>query len=465
MLPVVTPTEMRAIDAEAPDPLELLVGRAGWATARAARRLLGAAAGARVTILAGPGNNGADGRAAAALLARAGARCRIVEAGEAPPWLEPADLVIDAAYGTGFRGRFDAPDVGDAPVLAVDIASGLDGNTGEERGRALTAAATVTFAALKPGLLLGNGPDRCGRVEVVDIGLDVTRARAWLLTPDDLERWPRRPVDAHKWRSACWVVGGSPGMTGAAVLAARGAARGGAGYVRLSVPGADVVTIGGPVEAVHVALPGVGWSHTVLEDSDRVAAFVVGPGLGTAAGSEHEVGRLIDGLPRPMVLDGDGLRAVAGRPEALASRPAPTVLTPHDGEFARLTGAPPGPDRVGAARALAEQAGSVVLLKGPTTVVAHPDGRVLLSVSGDQRLATAGTGDVLAGILGALLAAGAEPWLAAGLAALAHGSAAGLGPPVGLVAGDVADLLPDVLNGPYAFQASAFPVTEGVPVR
>jgi NAD(P)H-hydrate epimerase len=463
LIPVVTPEEMRAVDAAAPEPVEVLVARAGWATARAARRLLGGTYGRRVAVLAGPGNNGADGRAAARLLARAGVRCRVVDTRELPARLDGFDLVVDAAYGTGFRGRFEPPEVGSTPVLAVDIPSGVDGTTGLVGGRALPAAATVTFAAVKPGLLVGAGPDHTGPIEVVDIGLDVSGARAHLLEPPDLARWPRRPRQAHKWRSACWVVGGSPGMTGAPRLAVAGAQAAGAGYLRLSVPGDSTVT--GPAEAVLVDLPALGWAGPLVDDHRRVKAVVIGPGLGAGAGTGTEVRRALAGLTTPVVVDGDGLRALGDRPEMLRDRPGPTVLTPHDGEYARLCGRAPGPDRLAAARDLARAAGSVVALKGPATVIAEPGGAALVSCSGDQRLATAGTGDVLAGMVGALLAQGVEPWQAAGLAALAHGLAASRGPAVGLVAGDVARLLPEVLadrpGGPWGGPV----VFEGVPVR
>src|SRR6516165_6698870 len=174
---------MQAADAAAPVPVDVLVRRAGWAVAAGAARLLGGCYGTRVVVVAGKGNNGADGRAAAATLARWGAGVRVLDAGAlaggAP--LPPADLVIDAAYGTGFRGEYDPPDPGPAPVVAVDIPSGLQGDTGAVRGRAVRAALTVTMAALKPGLLLGDGPDRSGRLEVADIGLPVGLPSAHLV--------------------------------------------------------------------------------------------------------------------------------------------------------------------------------------------------------------------------------------------------------------------------------------------
>ena len=439
VIPILTPEEVRAADAAAPEPVEVLVSRAGAAVARAAVELLGGTYGRRVVVVAGRGNNGADGREAARRLRRRGVRVHVVDATPSPR-LPDCDLVVDAAYGTGFRGTWDAPDPGATPVLAVDIPSGVDGRTGEAAGGALAAQATVTFAALKPGLLLGRGRELAGEVTVADIGLDVEPfAAAHLLGDADVAAWlPARPPDAHKWRSAVWVVAGSPGMAGAATLAARGAQRAGAGYVRLSTPGGEPGAAA-PVEAVGVGLSQEGWAGAVVEDLGRFSAVVVGPGLGRSAATAAEVRSLVERCPLPLVVDGDGLHALGERPRGL--RPT-TVLTPHDGEYARLAGAAPGPDRLAAARSLASASGAVVLLKGPTTVVARPGGEVVVSATGSSRLATAGTGDVLAGVIAALAAEGLAPAQAAAAAAAVHGRAADLGWPRGLVAGDLPDLLP-----------------------
>lgn len=443
MIPVLTPDEMAAVDAAAPEPVEVLIERAGAAVAREALDLLGGAYGRRVVVVAGKGNNGNDGRAAAARLRRRGVRVAVVDAAAAPSALPPCDLVIDAAYGTGFRGTWDAPDPGDAPVLAVDIPSGVDGCTGEAEGDVLAAERTVTFAALKPGLLLGRGPELAGEVRVADIGLDVSGATTGLVDDADVAGWlPPRSREAHKWQAAVWVVAGSPGMTGAAGLAARGAQRIGAGYVRLSTPGGDAGA-GAPVEAVGTPLPAEGWAAEVLDGVERFAAVVVGPGLGRAEGTGAEVRRLVARCPVPVVVDGDGLAALGDDPGAVA-QPS-TVLTPHDGEFARLTGGPPGPDRIGAAARLARSAGCVALLKGSTTAVANSDAGVFVVTAGDARLATAGTGDVLSGAIGGLLAGGVDPGPAAAAGAHLHGRAARLGPARGLVAGDLPGLLPAAL--------------------
>jgi NAD(P)H-hydrate epimerase len=451
--PIVTPDEMAAIDAAAADAVEVLIGRAGAAVARAALRLLGGAYGRRVVVVAGKGNNGADGRAAARFLEARGVRCTVVDAAAPPPALPPAHLVIDAAYGTGFRGSYAFPTLTPAPgtshappVLAVDIPSGISGLTGEASGTPATAAATVTFAALKPGLLLADGPDAAGTVELADIGLDVSSARASLVEPADVASWlPEPPRGTHKWRSAVWLVAGSPGMTGAAHLATAAAMRSGAGYARLSSPGADVDPQA-PTEAVQVPLPQKGWAPAVLADLRRFAALAVGPGLGTHEDTAAEVRALIGRSGLPTVVDGDGLRALGPQAaEVCGTRPdggAGVVLTPHDGEFAALAGDAPGPDRFAAARDLAARTGATVLLKGPTTLVARPDGWVWAAIDGDARLATAGSGDVLTGILAGLLAQGLPPDRATAAAACVHGRAGVLAWRRGLVAHDLVDHLP-----------------------
>lgn len=440
VIPVLDVGELRALERGAPDPTEVLVERAGAAVARSARRLLGGTYGRRVVVVAGKGHNGADGRAAARRLRGRGARVVIIEAADAPPRLPACDLVVDAAYGTGGRPDYRAPDPGGAPVLAVDIASGLDPRTGQAGEGAVRADVTVTFTALKPGLLFGEGPARSGAVEVVDIGLDAGGAFTRVVEDADVARLlPPRSRLAHKWERAVMVAAGGPGMLGAPVLVARAALAGGAGYVRLGVPGAPLSALPAGAEFVGVPLPAEGWAAATLRLADRCRALVCGPGLGDDPGTPREVRRLVDRVRLPLVLDADGL-------VGLERTTSQTVLTPHDGEFARLEGAPPGVDRTGAAQALARRTGAVVLLKGPTTVVAEPGGETLLVTSGSPALATAGTGDVLAGLIGAFLADGVAPLEAAALAAHAHGAAARLGPSRGLVAGDLLRLVPAWLS-------------------
>ncbi len=458
MKPVLRVEDMRAVDAHALATVseETLVERAGTAVATWAIRMLGGTYGRHVVVVAGKGNNGADGRVAAARLRRRGARVTVVEAGDAPDRIGPqgtVDLVIDAAYGTGFRGTYRAPAVSPGvPVLAVDIPSGVDGDTGEACGEPLRADVTVTFAALKTGLLQGEGLLLAGQVEVADIGLDVSRARTWMVEDSDVAAMlAPRPRNAYKWQSAVAVVAGSPGMTGAAGLCARAAYRAGAGMVRLGIPGGDLADL--PVsEAVGTSLAAEGWSSEALAMAQRCRALVVGPGLGRAAATVADVRALVGRAAVPAVVDADGLFAL-GTGDEIGAALGPVaregtdgggckaVLTPHDGEFARLAGAPPGPDRIDAASGLARRSGAVVLLKGPTTVVAHPAGSVLLATAGSPRLATAGTGDVLSGAIGAFVARGVDLHHAAALAAHVHGRAAELGLREGLVAGDLADLL------------------------
>jgi len=446
VIPILTPDEMAAVDAAARAPVEVLIERAGAAVAREALDLLGGGYGRRVVVLAGKGNNGADGRSAAVWLRRRGVRVEVVDAVDAPARLPDADLVVDAAYGTGFRGEYTAPDVGDTPVLAVDIPSGVDGATGEEHGRVLPAARTVAIAALKPGLVLEPGRSRAGQLVVADIGLDLGEPSASVVEAHDVRDWlPSRATASHKWQASVLVVAGSAGMTGAGCLAAAAAQRAGAGMVRLGSPGvAD--DPGRPVEAVGLALPAAGWTEVVLEAAPRFQALVIGPGLGVGASTQAAVRDVVAAAGLPLLIDGDALTAL-GRDVAsvLGERRTPTVLTPHDGEYERLTGARPRPDRLDAAQRLATETGAVVLLKGPSTVVAAPDGRVRMVTSGDARLATAGTGDVLSGIIGALLARGLPPLEAAAAGAWLHARAGVLGPSVGLVASDLIDDLPAVL--------------------
>lgn len=447
---------MAAVDAAAPEPVAVLVDRAAAAVARVAREMLGGTYGRRVVVVAGKGNNGNDGREAAARLWRAGVRVRVLDAHEAPARLPRADLVIDAAFGTGFRGTYTAPrpDPG-TPVLAVDIPSGVSGLTGAAHGVPLAADRTVTFAALKPGLFLAEGRALAGVVTLVGLGLDTSGARAHVVEAADVARWfPRRDREAHKWRAATWVIAGSPTMLGAAHLCARAAGRAGASYVRLSSPGVTEDAVR-PIETVGEPLPDDGWAAAVVAGQDRFHSLAVGPGLGAATATLHQVRALAAQVTRPLVLDGDALRALgtdAG--EVLAARPVGSplaVLTPHEGEFARLGGrleaGADGVDRCAAVRALAARLGAVVLLKGPITLVAAPDGRLLVVTIGDERLATAGTGDVLTGTIAALLARGAEPFEGAAAAAWLHARAGALACRYGLVASDLPDRLPQAIEG------------------
>ena len=492
MRPVLDVAAMREADLAAQEttPVAVLMERAGTFLARGVLRTLGGAYGRRVTVVAGKGNNGGDGRVAAGKLALAGVRVRVVDAtaaaGELASAVTGADAVVDAAYGTGFRGSYDAPPVPQGcAVIACDIPSGVDGDTGAASGLPMRADRTVTFAALKPGLLLGDGPALAGRVTVADIGVDVGfadpaaadpaagRAAAGSFPAERTEvparGRPRHPVaiglvedadvdslvpargrDTHKWRAAVTVVAGSPGMTGAAGLCARAALRTGSGMVRLAVPApAAVLASIDAGDAVVVALPAQDWAQPACVAAERSRVLVAGPGLGRTPETVASVRRLVATCRLPLVLDADAVVALGGIADAeelLAARRAttaePVVLTPHEGELASLAGAAPSPDRIAWVRSVATRLGAVVLLKGPTTVVADPGGDVRLADAGDARLATPGTGDVLAGMVAALVARGvARPLDAAALAAHAHGRAGGLGCAEGLVAGDLPDLV------------------------
>lgn len=459
MIPIVTPEEMAEVDRSASEPVDVLVERAGFAVARAARRRMGGSYGRRITVVAGPGNNGADGRVAARWLRAWGARVDVVDARALRPAqrLGPADLVVDAAFGTGLSRPYEPPDAAGTNVLAVDIPSGLSGLTG--LGSSLSADLTVTFGALKPGLLLGHGPDRCGPLELAGLGL-TPRAEAvasrWLVEDDDLRLLPLRPRQGHKWQTAVLVVGGSANMSGAPLMVARGAMRAGAGYALVGVPGAPEG--GGLPPGAHVGLtlPAFDWAAAAADAAKRVKAMAVGPGLGpqarTAAGAsgpESPVAYLLASTEVPAVVDADGLNGL-GDVDTLravtSGRGAPVVITPHEGEFARLTGRTPGDDRIADVVGVAAATGAVVLLKGSPTVVAAPDGQVRIAAAGQPRLATAGTGDVLSGVLAAFLARGLAPLDAAALAAHAHGRAAARGRPEGLVATDLPELVADFLS-------------------
>jgi len=443
-------------------PVQTLMDRAGRAVAWEIRRRLDGVYGRRAVVVCGKGNNGGDGLVTAAVLTGWGVAVDVVELATPPPAdtvaraLARADVLVDAMYGTGFTGRLEgiAADVAAASAahltVAVDIPSGIDGRTGAADGPAVQATATVTFAAHKPGLLFEPGRAHAGVVRVADIGIDVGAPALQLLDVDDardaLTRG-ERPDDTNKWRAGLLVVGGSGGMTGAPWFVSHAAMRAGAGIVWCGVPapssgdGSEVITKVLPATDGG-ALAGLGDLLVVVE---RFRAVAVGPGLGTADATRAAVRELVAKAPVPLVLDADGLNAYADHATDLADRPAPTVLTPHDGEYARLTGDPVGVDRVDAARRLAERSGCVTLLKGPATVVADPSGRAVINPTGGAELATAGSGDVLTGIIGGFLARGLPAFDAAATAAFVHGRAGDVAGHTGLIASDLIVALPRTL--------------------
>lgn len=433
---------MKAVDerALAREPLDVILDRIGRALAREVIAILGGTYGRRVNVLVGPGLNGADAEVTASALEREGVRVRRFTFDQLPQVLPLADLTLDGLFGIGLSRPFDRPDPGTAPVVSIDIPSGIDGLTGEALGTPFHADITLTLMSLKSGLLFGAGAEHSGEVRIVDIGLDPGETLVDVVTDEDVADWlPQRPRDAHKWNDAVLVVAGSPGMTGASHLVCRAALRTGAGYVHLDSAAADDPNV--PTEVV-ASLAGKGPRF----DVERFSAVVIGSGLGTGGAATAFVRTVLASVEAPAVIDGDGLAAIVGHFDTVAASDFPTVLTPHDGEYERLLGRRPGPDRIGAAAELADATEAVVVLKGPTTVVAEPGGRTLLAISGDSRLATAGTGDVLAGMIGALLAQGVPVIRAAAAAAHLHGRAGALGPAVGLIAGDLPDLIPEAIR-------------------
>ncbi|MFG2390638.1 NAD(P)H-hydrate dehydratase, partial [Streptomyces lavendulae] len=411
--------------------------------------------GSRVVVLAGPGDNGGDALYAGARLARRGARVTAVPMD--PERIHPgglaalraaggrveasvprrADLVLDGLLGIGGRGGLRPAAAAlaeripaDALVVAVDLPSGVDADTGEVTGPAVTADVTVTFGAYKPGLLVDPGASRVGAVRLVDIGLDLAEPVLEALQHADVARLlpvPTASSDKYR-RGVVGVVAGSEQYPGAAVLAVAGALRGGAGAVRYVGPAADAVLARYP---------------EVLVGRGRVQAWVVGPGIG--AGRAAEVGRALADRDVPVLVDADGLRGLD--PEVVRGRRAATLLTPHAGEAAALLGVPRESveaGRLAAVRELARRYGAAVLLKGSTTLVAPAGGgAVRVNPTGTPWLATAGSGDVLSGLAGALLAGGLPGADAGSVAAYLHGLAGRLaadGAPV--VAQEVAAALP-----------------------
>ena len=421
-------------------PDGVLMRRAAHGLATAIAReltvLTGGVAGRRVCAVVGSGDNGGDALWAATFLIRRGASSSAVllnperthpaalaafrKAGGRVVESIPAatDLVIDGIVGISGSGplRPNAADVFDsvtAPVVAVDIPSGIDVHTGAADGPHVRAASTVTFGGLKPVHALGD----CGRIELVDIGLDLSASDVMELEAADVAAlWPvPGPKDDKYTQGVTGVLAGSATYPGAAVLCTGAAVAATSGMVRYAGSAAQQVISHWPevVAAPTIAAAG------------RVQAWVVGPGLGTDDTGAAALWFALES-DLPVIVDADGLTILAAHPDLVINRTAPTVLTPHAGEFERLAGTPPGDDRVGATRKLADRLGATVLLKGNVTVVAEPDGPVYLNPARQSWAATAGSGDVLSGIVGALLASGLAPARAAAAAAYVHARAANL---------------------------------------
>jgi NAD(P)H-hydrate epimerase len=342
----------------------------------------------------------------------------------------------------------------------VDIPSGVDGATGAVPGVAIRAELTVTFGAAKIGTALLPGAELAGAIRVVDIGFDedAMAPKAWLTEPDDVAAvLPARPLDGHKKMSGTLVVvAGSRAMTGAARLVARAAMRAGAGYVVVALPSSILPVVQTVLtEAVFLPLPETDAGSIAPEAVEAVVhaasdahAVAIGPGLTRHPATASFVREVVRTSPAPLVVDADALNAFEADATSLADRKADAVLTPHGGELARLLGREPSVDRLADARGLAEQTRAVALVKGTRTVVVEPDGSARVNPTGSTALATAGTGDVLTGTIGGLLARGIDPFAAAWAGAFLHGLA-GLAAAErtgdGTVAADVADRLPDAI--------------------
>jgi hydroxyethylthiazole kinase-like uncharacterized protein yjeF len=463
--------------------------------------LAGIAPGGPVAVVCGKGNNGGDGFVAARLLRERGREVRVLTLGPADELrgdartncerlpgrapelfegsaLEGATAIVDAILGTGFAeaprepalGAIEAINAGgdDAIVVACDVPSGVNASSGEVEGAAVTAEVTVTFHAAKPGLWIAPGKAHAGEVRVVDIGIPdggPGDPSIGLIADGVSDGIPRRGSDSTKFAAGSVLVcGGSTGLTGAPCLASESAMRAGAGYVTALVPASlglifesrllEVMTVPLPDDRGALVLAAV---DEALRRSERVQSLVLGPGLGR----EHETRLFARELARraqvPLLLDADGLNAHAGLLDELALRGAATVMTPHAGELGRLLEQESGEvqaHRLASARRAATAARAVIVLKGDDTIVADPAGRTGVSRGGAPALATAGTGDVLSGVIGAYLAKGMDPFHAACAGVFVHAEAGRVAArtigPEGVIAGDVIELLPRALRASHA---------------
>jgi hydroxyethylthiazole kinase-like uncharacterized protein yjeF len=493
-------------------PGVVLMENAGTAVSKAILERYGGAG--RIVVLCGKGNNGGDGfvvarhlrsRGAQALLlgrrdevrgdarthmlACEGSGGRVREVPDSAAWqavrgeVAAADLLVDALLGTGLKSSprgllregvealVERAAAG-VPVVAVDVPSGVLSDGGATDGPAAQATLTVTFAAPKRGHVLPPSSERTGELVIADIGIpsetlaSVGSSLSLLEDSDAVEAFPPRGASSHKGLFGhVLVVAGSVGKTGAAILAAGGALRSGAGLVTVATPASCLTQVAaGFAEAMTEPLPETPTGGLSVEAFDRVAtlagerdAVVLGPGVGQDPSTVELVLELVRRCPVPLVVDADGLNALAavsreGRSEALRGRAATTILTPHPGEMSRLVGLPTTDvqvARVETAQALARETAAVVILKGHRTVIAGPDGRAAVNPTGNPGMATGGTGDVLSGVVGALVAR-LEAWKAATAAAFVHGRAGDLAAEAigqaGLLAGDLSGALPEAIE-------------------
>lgn len=485
---------MRAADEAAISsgtPALVLMERAGRSVARAAQRVAGGSYGRRAVVVCGKGSNGGDGFVAARYLARAGMSvgCYAVSGAEkaqgaarhhlrqmemqgialrpfSSQCLNRCDVVVDALFGTGFRGRaegeaasaIEAINAAPASVVSVDIPSGVDGATGACEEVSVLASVTVAMGVEKLGTANSAGAVRAGRVEISDIGIPVIEASAFMVEASDAaSALPSREQDAHKRSGgSVAVLAGSNDITGAPVLTARGAVRMGAGYVTVGCTSAVKHALATSCPEVLTAsvtdedVLGPRALDSFAEVLDRADAVALGPGLGRGLPQQELVARVLEEVELPVVADADALNALSEDTSVLKRRRAPTILTPHPAELAWLldSSVPEvSSDRMGAARAAAGELCSVVLLKGFRTIVAHPSGRAVVNPTGGPELATAGTGDVLTGAAAALAAAGLDELSAAWAACFVHGLAGSVAASrlswSGVLAWDVAESLPE----------------------
>jgi len=506
---VVTAKEMKVLDRAAMEEYGIasivLMENAGRQVVEVIRGVLREVRDKVITIFIGKGNNGGDGLVIARHLLNMGAEVKVLAladvaeiTGDAAVNLEiwqkmgqkiyslhhsdginvvrlalmNTDLIVDAIYGTGFRGKMgekvgrivEVLNGSGKPIVAVDIPSGLEADTGRVNGPCIQAAHTVTFGLPKLGLILEPGVDYAGQLHVADISIPAvlverSAPRRYLLTRELVKEWlPSRPTNAHKGNfGRVLVVAGSRGMTGAACLAGEGALKAGAGLVTVAAPETlNDIMEAKLTEVITVPLPDTGMGvlsrgakqHilSLLEGTDVLA---VGPGLSTVPEVATMVRELLSSVRVPCVLDADALNALAGAGDILRKVQAPVVITPHPGEMARLLGVTAKEiqgDRLTYAVKAANIWNVVALLKGARTVVAAPDGAVYINPTGNPGMATGGSGDVLTGMVAALIAQGLEPARAAAAGAFIHGLAgdlaAGEKGMMGLVAGDVLSALP-----------------------
>ena len=506
---IVTATQMQALDrrtiTETGVPSLTLMERAGSGTADFIRNRFGPLPGKRVTIVCGKGNNGGDGLVVARLLRQHRARVTVLLVAPAADlsrdakamyrrWLRvggtsatklftspeqteallaDSELIVDALLGTGLSTPVIGPyreairlmnEAGD-PIVSVDMPSGIHADDGALLGCAVRASATVTFGLPKLGLYVGAGIDHAGIIHVVDIGIPAAYVneidgRTFLITEDFVRTaLPPRTASSHKGTYGhAGILAGSAGKTGAAALAAKAALRIGAGLVTVGVPASvNDILEAKLLEVMTVPLPDTKARTLGRAGFDRILGFIqsrtavaIGPGLSTNPETVEVVQSLMKHLDRPSVLDADALNALASRASLLTECKTPPILTPHPGEMARLevgaTSQSVNADRLGTARRFARERGVFVVLKGARTVVARPDGLLMVCPTGNPGMATAGTGDVLTGMLVGLLAQGVPSWEAACAATYLHGAAGDLAAGrlgfAGMIAGDLIEQIP-----------------------